>query len=388
MDLNQLYFDHQLLLMQAQSEPCADRRRLHRNGAALVAGRIGCMQVAMGARAAQRLGRGRGDRRPIGPGCRSAGLFRPARGRTTGATRRTGSSGLSFRRPHGERLPAESAQRQGHITNLAFLLLGRDAAIAFLNADNADARRAPARPGDSEQRWMRRASRRSSGGCASSKRERVDEFRTAVDQSRLRVRPQPRRERRISPIRFGGESTRRGAGRRTGGTRCRFEIYREDQVRLTATRLSDGDWHWRLSDAAGTPLVDAGGYRSEKDCRDAVSILRSEAAFGDRCRTRHDRGMKTTRLMVAYGLTCCWRWWRPASSGGGGGIHRRTEERFEGRSAAPAQRLRDAADAADLTEQTRGTVWPKKNSSTLEGHIDEVLPDGRFSVPRWTTNTA
>lgn len=53
MDLNQLYFDHQVLLMQAQSEPCADRRRLHRNGAALVAGRIGCMQVAMGARAAQ-----------------------------------------------------------------------------------------------------------------------------------------------------------------------------------------------------------------------------------------------------------------------------------------------------------------------------------------------
>lgn len=54
MDLNQLYFDHQLLVMQAQREPCPDRRRLHRDGAALVAGRIGCMQVALGARAAGR----------------------------------------------------------------------------------------------------------------------------------------------------------------------------------------------------------------------------------------------------------------------------------------------------------------------------------------------
>ena len=53
MDLNRLYFDHQLLLMQADGEPCPERRKLHRNGAALIAGRIGCMQGALGARAAR-----------------------------------------------------------------------------------------------------------------------------------------------------------------------------------------------------------------------------------------------------------------------------------------------------------------------------------------------
>ena len=37
------------------------------------------------------------------------------------------------------RLPRDSAERQGNITRLAFSLLGgRDAAIAFLNGDNAE----------------------------------------------------------------------------------------------------------------------------------------------------------------------------------------------------------------------------------------------------------
>jgi hypothetical protein len=44
---------------------------------------------------------------------------------------------MKFRRTYGDRLPADDARRQGHITNLAFLVLGRDAAIAFLNAENA-----------------------------------------------------------------------------------------------------------------------------------------------------------------------------------------------------------------------------------------------------------
>lgn len=43
---------------------------------------------------------------------------------------------MRFRRSHGERLAPDDARRQGHITNLAFLVLGRDAAIAFLNAEN------------------------------------------------------------------------------------------------------------------------------------------------------------------------------------------------------------------------------------------------------------
>ena len=49
MDLNQLYFDHQLLLMKAKRSPSAERRRTHEIGASLIARRIGCMQRALGA---------------------------------------------------------------------------------------------------------------------------------------------------------------------------------------------------------------------------------------------------------------------------------------------------------------------------------------------------
>lgn len=60
---------------------------------------------------------------------------------------------------------------------------------------------------------------------------------------------------------------------------CRFEIYRADEVRVTATRFSGGDWHWRLSGAGGRPLLDAGGYRTEGECLEAVLLLKSEAAL-------------------------------------------------------------------------------------------------------------
>lgn len=52
MDLNQLYFDHQILRMQADRAVSPETETLHNRGAALVAGRIGCMQRAAGARAA------------------------------------------------------------------------------------------------------------------------------------------------------------------------------------------------------------------------------------------------------------------------------------------------------------------------------------------------
>jgi hypothetical protein len=44
---------------------------------------------------------------------------------------------MRFRPAHGDRLPDASARRQGNITQLAFLVLGRDGAIAFLNAEHA-----------------------------------------------------------------------------------------------------------------------------------------------------------------------------------------------------------------------------------------------------------
>lgn len=52
MDLNQLYFDHQVLRMQADRATSSEARGLHDRGAALLAGRIGCMQQAVGAYAA------------------------------------------------------------------------------------------------------------------------------------------------------------------------------------------------------------------------------------------------------------------------------------------------------------------------------------------------
>ena len=45
---------------------------------------------------------------------------------------------MRFRKTNAQRLPPDEAKRQGDITQLAFLLLGRDAAIAFLNTDHAE----------------------------------------------------------------------------------------------------------------------------------------------------------------------------------------------------------------------------------------------------------
>jgi len=75
-DLNRLYFDHQLHLIQAQRAQSAESRQLYRQGASLLAGRIGCMQNALGADAAQGWARaasadndgtGLPPRLPVGP---------------------------------------------------------------------------------------------------------------------------------------------------------------------------------------------------------------------------------------------------------------------------------------------------------------------------------
>ena len=49
MDLNQLYFDHQLLLMKARQTLSIEVRRAHEIGASLIAGRIGHLQRVLGA---------------------------------------------------------------------------------------------------------------------------------------------------------------------------------------------------------------------------------------------------------------------------------------------------------------------------------------------------
>ena len=45
---------------------------------------------------------------------------------------------MNFRKSNAERLAPANARRQGDITRLAFVLLGREAAIEFLNSENAE----------------------------------------------------------------------------------------------------------------------------------------------------------------------------------------------------------------------------------------------------------
>jgi uncharacterized protein YegP (UPF0339 family) len=80
--------------------------------------------------------------------------------------------------------------------------------------------------------------------------------------------------------RFGEPTpaSREGVQRPPDALACRFEVYRSDKVSLTSTQFAGGDWHWRLCDDSGRTLVDAGGYRDERLCRDAVAILRERAA--------------------------------------------------------------------------------------------------------------
>ena len=52
MDFNRLYSDHQILLMQAERAPSEAMRHVHEVAATHIAGRIGCMQRALGADAA------------------------------------------------------------------------------------------------------------------------------------------------------------------------------------------------------------------------------------------------------------------------------------------------------------------------------------------------
>ncbi len=57
----------------------------------------------------------------------------------------------------------------------------------------------------------------------------------------------------------------------------RFEVYRADEVQITSTQFVGGDWRWRLADATDNTLVEGGGYRSERACLLAVSLLRDRA---------------------------------------------------------------------------------------------------------------
>ena len=76
---------------------------------------------------------------------------------------------------------------------------------------------------------------------------------------------------RISPL--------LSAVRRQPDQACFFEIYREEEVSVTSTLFAGGDWHWRLVDADDRTLVEAGGYATEENCREAVSVLQRQACL-------------------------------------------------------------------------------------------------------------
>jgi uncharacterized protein YegP (UPF0339 family) len=59
---------------------------------------------------------------------------------------------------------------------------------------------------------------------------------------------------------------------------CQFEIFRQDEERMTSTLFSGGDWRWRLVTTGGLILAEASGYPSETVCRAAVAVLQKRAA--------------------------------------------------------------------------------------------------------------
>jgi uncharacterized protein YegP (UPF0339 family) len=60
-------------------------------------------------------------------------------------------------------------------------------------------------------------------------------------------------------------------------TSSRFEIHREEEVSITSTLFCGGDWQWQLCSLEGNVLAEAGGYRSERACRAAISAIKEEA---------------------------------------------------------------------------------------------------------------
>lgn len=58
----------------------------------------------------------------------------------------------------------------------------------------------------------------------------------------------------------------------------RFEVFRADEVQVTSTQFVGGDWRWRLADGADRTLVEASGYRSERECRSAMALLHERAS--------------------------------------------------------------------------------------------------------------
>jgi uncharacterized protein YegP (UPF0339 family) len=70
----------------------------------------------------------------------------------------------------------------------------------------------------------------------------------------------------------------RSFGRSEEISGCEFKIYREEEVPVTSTLFCGGDWRWQLCASGGHVLAKAGGFASERECREAVAMLKDNAA--------------------------------------------------------------------------------------------------------------
>jgi len=73
--------------------------------------------------------------------------------------------------------------------------------------------------------------------------------------------------------------SRHSLPRNTEGEVCRFEIHREEHVMVSSTQFCGGDWQWQLCSSRGQVLAEAGGFRSERACREAIATLKDNAAM-------------------------------------------------------------------------------------------------------------
>ena len=58
----------------------------------------------------------------------------------------------------------------------------------------------------------------------------------------------------------------------------RFEVYRDEEIRVSSTQFCGGAWSWRLCTPSGQILAQSRAYEREEDCQEALSQVRRHAA--------------------------------------------------------------------------------------------------------------
>jgi uncharacterized protein YegP (UPF0339 family) len=48
---------------------------------------------------------------------------------------------------------------------------------------------------------------------------------------------------------------------------------------VSSTQFCGGDWQWQLCSSRGQVLAKSGGFRTERECREAIATLKNYAAM-------------------------------------------------------------------------------------------------------------